>query len=100
MFYVYATESGLIKSHFETEHGARISKAALEKREAKWAAKAAANGWSKRPVDVYDVCSDIFYDKYIRRTKVVKNMMSGKELTIDINTPRCCDPSSELYWTC
>jgi hypothetical protein len=29
----------------------------------------------------------------------VKNLMSGKDVEIDADTPRCCDPSSELYWT-
>ena len=31
--------------------------------------------------------------------KTVRNLMSGKELEIPVDTPRCCDPSSELYWT-
>lgn len=31
-------------------------------------------------------------------TKTVTNLMTGKEVEIDVNTPRCCDPSSELYW--
>lgn len=31
--------------------------------------------------------------------KTVKNLMSGKEVQIEHDTPRCCDPSSELYWT-
>jgi len=31
--------------------------------------------------------------------KTVRNMMSGLELDIPVDTPRCCDPSSELYWT-
>lgn len=32
-------------------------------------------------------------------TKIVKNLMTGKEIEIDSDTPRCCDPSSELYWS-
>lgn len=31
--------------------------------------------------------------------KTVRNMMSGIEIQIPVDTPRCCDPSSELYWT-
>lgn len=31
--------------------------------------------------------------------KTVKNLMSGKMVEIDADTPRCCDPSSETYWT-
>jgi hypothetical protein len=31
--------------------------------------------------------------------KVVKNLMTGEEVTIPTDTPRACDPSSELYWS-
>ena len=31
--------------------------------------------------------------------KTVKNLMSGKDVQIAHDTPRSCDPSSELYWT-
>ena len=31
-------------------------------------------------------------------TKKVKNVMSGRELEIAVDTPLCCDPSSETYW--
>jgi hypothetical protein len=32
-------------------------------------------------------------------TKTVKNLISGAAVEIAYDTPRCCDPSSELYWT-
>lgn len=35
----------------------------------------------------------------IEKTEVVVNLMSGKEVRQSVNTPRCCDVSSELYWT-
>ena len=31
--------------------------------------------------------------------KTVRNLMSGKDVQIAHDTPRSCDPSSELYWT-
>ena len=31
--------------------------------------------------------------------KTVKNLMSGKEIQIAVDTPLCCDPSSETYWS-
>jgi hypothetical protein len=31
--------------------------------------------------------------------KTVKNLMSGKEIEIPVDTPRSCDPSSETYWS-
>jgi hypothetical protein len=34
-------------------------------------------------------------EKQVEKT----NMMSGKKFTQSINTPLCCDPSSETYWS-
>jgi len=31
--------------------------------------------------------------------KVVKSLMSQQQVVIDKNTPLCCDPSSETYWS-
>jgi hypothetical protein len=31
--------------------------------------------------------------------KTVRNLMSGEEIEIPHDTPRSCDPSSELYWS-
>lgn len=31
--------------------------------------------------------------------KTVRNLMSGVEIQIPHDTPRSCDPSSELYWS-
>ena len=32
-------------------------------------------------------------------TKVVKSLMSGKEVVIAEDTPWCCNPASESYWS-
>ena len=32
-------------------------------------------------------------------TKTVRNLMTGELVEIAWDTPRSCDPSSELYWT-
>lgn len=41
----------------------------------------------------------LFALKFPVGMKVVKNLMSGVEISIPEDTPRCCDPSSELYWS-
>lgn len=43
--------------------------------------------------------STLFYLKYPVGTKVVKNLMTGKDIRIAEDTPYCCDPSSERYWS-
>jgi hypothetical protein len=37
--------------------------------------------------------------EYFPTMKTVKNLMSGVEIQIPHDTPRACDPSSELYWS-
>lgn len=32
-------------------------------------------------------------------TRTVKNLMTGELVEIPHDTPRCCDPSSETYWS-
>ena len=33
------------------------------------------------------------------KTKKVKNLMSGETIEIDADTPHCCDPSTETFWS-
>ena len=37
--------------------------------------------------------------EYVPTMKTVKNLMTGQEVEIPHDTPRSCDPSSELYWS-
>lgn len=32
-------------------------------------------------------------------TKIVKNLMTGQSVEIDHDTPWCCNPASETYWS-
>lgn len=35
----------------------------------------------------------------IEKKETVKNLMSGKEVVQSVNTPWCCNPASETYWS-
>jgi len=37
--------------------------------------------------------------EYFPSMKTVKNLMTGKDIQINRDTPYCCDPSSESYWS-
>ena len=39
-----------------------------------------------------------FWDS-IEKKEVVKNLLSGKDVVQSVNTPACCDPSCETYWS-
>ena len=32
-------------------------------------------------------------------TTTVKNLMSGKSVKISVDTPHCCNPATETYWS-
>jgi hypothetical protein len=42
---------------------------------------------------------DQFRVEVVPTTKTVRNLMTGQDVVIAHDTPRSCDPSSELYWT-
>ena len=50
-------------------------------------------------VDKYDIASYSFFSDNIEKTVQVRNLMSGKMVTQSVNTPLCCDVSSETYWS-
>ena len=39
------------------------------------------------------------FHRMIEKREVRRNLMSGKEFSQPVNTPLCCDPSSETYWS-
>jgi hypothetical protein len=48
----------------------------------------------------YAVMEDGEYQAFAHPlTRTVKNLMTGQEQEIAINTPHGCDPSSERYWS-
>jgi hypothetical protein len=42
---------------------------------------------------------DKFRVEVVPTTKTVRNLMTGEQVEIAYDTPRSCDPSSELYWS-
>lgn len=44
-------------------------------------------------------CVVVKSEDYKSSTEIVKNLITGKDIEIDVNTSHCCDPSSETYWS-
>lgn len=42
---------------------------------------------------------DKFRVEVVPTTKTVRNLMTGEQVEIAHDTPRSCDPSTELYWS-
>jgi hypothetical protein len=104
-FVIYdETTSRLVMSGktFKTARGANQSAVAYIKRRLK-NHFADGNAYDLRDArfaaDNWSVVDFAWYNANARKTKLVTNLMSGKQIEIDINTPACCDPSTETYWS-
>jgi hypothetical protein len=49
--------------------------------------------------DEVEVAEKDHFLKNVEKKEVVKNLMSGKDVVQSVNTPLCCDVSSETYWS-
>lgn len=66
------------------------------------AAKAALTKAAKAGLvdaEKYEIADYAFFKKNIEKTVVRESLMTGAPITITINTPACCDPSTETYWS-
>ena len=50
-------------------------------------------GWSVGDLSI------VARDTYVAPKITVRNLMSGKPVEIDADTPWCCNPASETYWS-
>jgi len=53
---------------------------------------------TEKEVSEYRVNTETEFRK-IEKTHLVRNLMTGEMVKQGVNTPRCCDVSSELYWS-
>jgi hypothetical protein len=65
------------------------------------AAKAAATRMFKAGTLANDACAILEASEFakIEKTEIVQNLMTGKDVVQSVNTPLCCDVSSETYWS-
>ena len=59
------------------------------------------NGMRREVAELFDVYppSKGYRFEWFPTTKTVKNLMTGQDVVIAYDTPRSCDPSTELYWS-
>jgi hypothetical protein len=90
MFYIVARGTGLIVTDgpnrtkaYKTFGSARATRTRLCRKA----------GW------IADQLSIIDTRHYKPRMVTRKNLMSGAEFEEDVNTPNCCSPASETFWS-
>lgn len=67
-------------------------------RAAKAARTRACNSGRIATASDWEIAETSHFRNNIEKTKIVKNLMSGKDVEISVNTPLHLDPSSETYW--
>ena len=90
MFILYDVKSTCVVSSHATLRGARISLSAIRKREARR---------EERGRREYEVTDKEDYTTNVVKKIMVTNLMSGKLVEIDSNTPYSCRVDSESYWS-
>lgn len=66
------------------------------------AAKAAITREAKRGAinaEDFAVADSSTFHSEIEKNETVKSLMSGQTIVQSVNTPHCCDPSTETYWS-
>lgn len=96
LYVIYHEETTILPRLLKGEYGWTTYKS---ERSAKAALTRAVNDGKISNRDEYAIAEYKDFRKNIEKKKTVKSLMSGEEIEIAVNTPRCCDPSSELYWS-
>lgn len=89
------TEKRYGKDTFATEAAAKAARTRMLKKPRK------VNGelvvYKPEELKVQDLQA---YRMFIEETVERVNLMSGKTYRESVNTPNCCSPASETYWSC
>jgi hypothetical protein len=80
------TEKAFGRGSFKTEAAARAARTRMIRRQ-KYAANTLA------------IAESNFYINKIKRQVERVNLITGQKYMEDVNTPRCCSPASEAYWS-
>jgi hypothetical protein len=90
MFYIIARGTGLIVSDGPTKSRAYKTFGAARATRTRLCRK---SGYSVSELSIIDT-------KYYKPQMVTRtNLMTGQEFEEDVNTPNCCSPSSETFWS-
>lgn len=100
MWYVYDRRTSAIVRSYKTHPAAQAAITRAHRKYVRafpWAAGSMAA--EDDPLSWMAAAEAAWYHSVIEQRVTRRNLMTGAEFTQSVNTPRCCDPSSELYWT-
>ena len=90
MFYIVAKGTGLIVTDGPNKTRAYKTFGAAQGTRTRLCRKA---GWTVSELNI------VSRDTYRTPKMTVKNLMTGAPVEIDADTPWCCNPASETYWS-
>lgn len=100
MWYVYDKRTSAIVKGYKT-HAAAL--AAITRQHKKYLRNhiymPGSNAAEDDPLFWMATAEAAWYHSVIEQRVTRRNLMTGAEFTQSVNTPRCCDPSSETYWS-
>ena len=94
MWYVYDKNSTVIQRTVKT---AAAAKAWITRQHREHLANTIA--YHDGPLFQFGYAEAQHFHQHIEKSETKRNLMTGEQFTQPVNTPRSCDPSTELYWT-
>ena len=89
-YYIIVRATGLIATDGPNKARSYKTRSAAQATRTRLCRKA---GWTAGELSIVDV------KDYKPRMVTRKNLMSGIEYQEDVNTPLCCSPASETFWS-
>ena len=89
-YYIIVRATGLIATDGPNRTRSYKTRAAAQATRTRLCRKA---GWTAGELSIVDT------KDYQPRMVTRKNLMSGTEYQEDVNTPLCCSPASETFWS-
>ena len=100
MWYVYERDSTVIIKSYKTRAAAQAAITRAHKKYLKTHIYyPGSNAAEDDPLFMWAYADSAFFHDFIEKRVQKTNLMTGERFTQPVNTPRSCDPSSELYWS-
>ena len=100
MWYVYDKDTSKIVKSYKTRASAQAAITRAHKQYLKTHLYVpGSNADEADPLFMWAYAESQYYHMMIEQRVTRRNLMTGAEFTQSVNTPRSCDPSSELYWS-
>ena len=96
MWYVYDKDTTVIQKSLKTHSAA---KAWVTRKQREFLKNNGLYVSNDGPLFDWALADSAYFHNFIEQRVTRRNLMTGQEFTQPVNTPRSCDPSSELYWS-